>query len=164
MKIDLKVMDISGDPDLESRYGLEIPVLLVDGNKAAKSIGEKELEGGCRENECRLKPAPRLPDCVSVLLLPGKDELRPPVSRPAGFVLFRADRAFLPLADRLKPVGGNPEADKVVPHRIRPAIPESEVVLVTVPRESQCPSILTGSTSSASANRRSSAACRAPRP
>jgi hypothetical protein len=30
------VVDISGDPDLEARYGLEIPVLMVEGKKAAK--------------------------------------------------------------------------------------------------------------------------------
>jgi hypothetical protein len=29
-------IDISTDPDLEARYGLEIPVLLIDGRKAAK--------------------------------------------------------------------------------------------------------------------------------
>ena len=29
-------IDISTDPDLEARYGLEIPVLLVDGRKVAK--------------------------------------------------------------------------------------------------------------------------------
>ena len=29
-------IDISTDPALEARYGLEIPVLLVDGKKAAK--------------------------------------------------------------------------------------------------------------------------------
>ena len=29
-------IDISADPDLEARYGLEIPVLLVNGKKAAK--------------------------------------------------------------------------------------------------------------------------------
>jgi thiol-disulfide isomerase/thioredoxin len=29
-------VDISTDPDLEARYGLEIPVLLVNGKKAAK--------------------------------------------------------------------------------------------------------------------------------
>lgn len=29
-------IDISTDPDLEARYGLEIPVLLIDGKKAAK--------------------------------------------------------------------------------------------------------------------------------
>jgi thiol-disulfide isomerase/thioredoxin len=32
----VEVIDISTDPDLEERYGLEIPVLLVDGRKAAK--------------------------------------------------------------------------------------------------------------------------------
>jgi thiol-disulfide isomerase/thioredoxin len=37
-------IDISSDPDLESRYGVEIPVLLVDGRKAAKyRITEQEL-------------------------------------------------------------------------------------------------------------------------
>ncbi len=40
----LEEIDISTDPDLERRYGLEIPVLLVDGKKAAKyRIGEDEL-------------------------------------------------------------------------------------------------------------------------
>ena len=29
-------VDISTDADLEARYGLEIPVLLIDGRKAAK--------------------------------------------------------------------------------------------------------------------------------
>ncbi len=38
-------IDISGDPDLERRYGVEIPVLLVDGRKAAKyRVSESELE------------------------------------------------------------------------------------------------------------------------
>ena len=32
----IQEIDISGDADLEARYGLEIPVLLVDGKKAAK--------------------------------------------------------------------------------------------------------------------------------
>ena len=32
----IDVVDISSDPDLESLYGLEIPVLLVNGRKAAK--------------------------------------------------------------------------------------------------------------------------------
>ena len=37
-------VDISTDPDLEARYGVEIPVLLVDGRKAAKyRISEREL-------------------------------------------------------------------------------------------------------------------------
>ena len=33
---ELKEIDISSDPALEAEYGLEIPVLLVDGKKAAK--------------------------------------------------------------------------------------------------------------------------------
>jgi len=37
-------VDISTDPDLEARYGVEIPVLLVDGRKAAKyRVSEREL-------------------------------------------------------------------------------------------------------------------------
>jgi hypothetical protein len=37
-------VNIEGDPDLEGRYGLEIPVLLVNGRKAAKyRITEEEL-------------------------------------------------------------------------------------------------------------------------
>jgi hypothetical protein len=40
----IEVIDISTDADLESRYGLEIPVLLVNGRKAAKyRIAEEEL-------------------------------------------------------------------------------------------------------------------------
>jgi glutaredoxin-like protein DUF836 len=40
----IDVIDISSDPDLESRYGLEIPVLLVNGKKAAKyRVSEGEL-------------------------------------------------------------------------------------------------------------------------
>lgn len=40
----LEEVDISTDPELERLYGLEIPVLLVDGRKAAKyRIGELEL-------------------------------------------------------------------------------------------------------------------------
>jgi len=34
--ITLDEVDISTDPDLESRYGMEIPVLMVDGKKVAK--------------------------------------------------------------------------------------------------------------------------------
>jgi orotidine-5'-phosphate decarboxylase len=34
--ITIEEIDVSTDPDLEARYGLEIPVLLVDGKKAAK--------------------------------------------------------------------------------------------------------------------------------
>ena len=37
-------IDISTDPDLEARYGLEIPVLLIDGKKTAKyRVTEEEL-------------------------------------------------------------------------------------------------------------------------
>lgn len=32
----LELVDISTSPDLEARYGIEIPVLLVNGRKAAK--------------------------------------------------------------------------------------------------------------------------------
>lgn len=42
--LDVEEIDISGDADLEARYGLEIPVLLVEGRKAAKyRIAEEEL-------------------------------------------------------------------------------------------------------------------------
>jgi glutaredoxin len=34
--ITIEEIDISTDPALEERYGLEIPVLLIDGRKAAK--------------------------------------------------------------------------------------------------------------------------------
>jgi glutaredoxin len=38
-------IDISGNGDLEARYGLEVPVLLVNGKKAAKyRITEQELK------------------------------------------------------------------------------------------------------------------------
>jgi len=37
-------VDISTDAALEAQYGLEIPVLMVDGKKAAKyRVGEEEL-------------------------------------------------------------------------------------------------------------------------
>ena len=40
----IEIIDISTDPDLEARYGLEIPVLMVQGRKVAKyRIGEEEL-------------------------------------------------------------------------------------------------------------------------
>jgi glutaredoxin len=32
----MEIIDISNNPQLETRYGLEIPVLLVNGTKAAK--------------------------------------------------------------------------------------------------------------------------------
>jgi glutaredoxin len=40
----IDIIDISNDPRLEARYALEIPVLLVNGRKAAKyRITEHEL-------------------------------------------------------------------------------------------------------------------------
>ena len=43
--ITIEIVDISADPQLEARYGLEIPVLLVDGKKAAKyRVSEEELK------------------------------------------------------------------------------------------------------------------------
>ncbi len=42
--LSLEEIDISADADLEARYGLEIPVLMVEGKKAAKyRIGEADL-------------------------------------------------------------------------------------------------------------------------
>jgi glutaredoxin len=42
--LDLEEVDISRNPELEARYGLEIPVLMVEGRKAAKyRIGEEGL-------------------------------------------------------------------------------------------------------------------------
>ena len=41
----IEEIDISGDADLEARYGLDIPVLMVEGRKAAKyRITEEELK------------------------------------------------------------------------------------------------------------------------
>jgi hypothetical protein len=34
--LEVTEIDITGDAELEARYGLEIPVLMVDGRKAAK--------------------------------------------------------------------------------------------------------------------------------
>ena len=40
----IEEVDISTDSELEARYGLEIPVLLIDGRKAAKyRVTEAEL-------------------------------------------------------------------------------------------------------------------------
>ena len=45
MPFTVREVDISTDPDLLARYGLEIPVLEIDGRKAAKyRITERELE------------------------------------------------------------------------------------------------------------------------
>ncbi len=42
--ISVEEIDISVDPALLDRYGLEIPVLLIDGKKAAKyRVSEQEL-------------------------------------------------------------------------------------------------------------------------
>ena len=41
----LRIVDITGDAQLEAAYGLEIPVLLIDGHKAAKyRVDERVLE------------------------------------------------------------------------------------------------------------------------
>jgi hypothetical protein len=41
----IEIVDISTDPGLMERYGVEIPVLLIDGKKAAKyRIAAEELE------------------------------------------------------------------------------------------------------------------------
>ena len=40
----IDVVDISADPQLEARYGVDIPVLLIAGKKAAKHrVSEEEL-------------------------------------------------------------------------------------------------------------------------
>jgi hypothetical protein len=42
--IRLEEVDISADPALEARYGLEIPVLLIEGRKVAKyRVKEEDL-------------------------------------------------------------------------------------------------------------------------
>ena len=42
--LSIEEIDISTDPALEARYGVEIPVLLIDGKKVAKyRIGEEAL-------------------------------------------------------------------------------------------------------------------------
>lgn len=42
--LEIEEIDISSDPALEARYGLEIPVLEIEGKKAAKfRVGELEL-------------------------------------------------------------------------------------------------------------------------
>ena len=44
MPLSLEDIDISADPALEARYGLEIPVLMIEGKKVAKfRIGEQQL-------------------------------------------------------------------------------------------------------------------------
>jgi glutaredoxin len=40
----MEEIDISGNPELEARYGVEIPVLMVNGRKAAKyRVSEDQL-------------------------------------------------------------------------------------------------------------------------
>ena len=42
--LSVEEIDISTDPALEAQYGLEIPVLMLEGKKAAKyRVGEAEL-------------------------------------------------------------------------------------------------------------------------
>jgi hypothetical protein len=42
--LSVQEIDISGNAELEARYGLEIPVLLIDGRKVAKyRVDEDEL-------------------------------------------------------------------------------------------------------------------------
>jgi glutaredoxin len=49
--IALEEIDISTDPGLEARYGLEIPVLLVNGKKAAKyRITDAEIQRLLRDS------------------------------------------------------------------------------------------------------------------
>ena len=44
MPVALAEVDITTDPELEARYGIEIPVLMIDGKKAAKyRITEDDL-------------------------------------------------------------------------------------------------------------------------
>jgi glutaredoxin len=44
MPLSVSIVDVSTDPVLEARYGLEVPVLVIDGVKAAKyRIGEADL-------------------------------------------------------------------------------------------------------------------------
>lgn len=51
-RLSIDEVDISGDPDLESRYGVEIPVLLVEGRKVAKyRISEDALRRALKGHE-----------------------------------------------------------------------------------------------------------------
>ena len=52
MPLTIDVVDISTKQDLMDLYGLEIPVLLIDGRKAAKyRVTEGELEEKLRRNK-----------------------------------------------------------------------------------------------------------------
>lgn len=53
-RIAIEEIDITTDPDLEARYGLEIPVLLIDGEKVAKyRISDEEFR---RAIDARARP------------------------------------------------------------------------------------------------------------
>ena len=53
--LELNVVDISTDPMLEKQFGAEIPVLMIEGRKAAKfRVTEDELERRLR-NDSGLK-------------------------------------------------------------------------------------------------------------
>jgi len=42
--LEVEIIDVSADPALEARYGLEVPVLAIDGKKAAKyRVSEEDL-------------------------------------------------------------------------------------------------------------------------
>ena len=50
--VSLHEIDISTDPDLVERYGLEIPVLMIDGKKMAKyRVSEEALRKMIRGRE-----------------------------------------------------------------------------------------------------------------
>ena len=57
-RVEVQEVDISRDPELEARFGLEIPVLLVNGKKAAKyRVTEDELRRRLADEWARLKEA-----------------------------------------------------------------------------------------------------------
>ena len=113
--IAVEEIDISTDRELEARYGLEIPVLLVDGKKAAKyrvdggrswrriaADDERETAGrmSCRRRTAScLAFQPCSPALHCQRLLRRDHEVAAAVLLPAGFVLVAADRLFLALAD-----------------------------------------------------------------
>jgi glutaredoxin len=56
---ELTEVDVSGNPDLERRYGSEIPVLEVDGKKIAKyRIDEAGLTRALKSREASASPKP----------------------------------------------------------------------------------------------------------
>ncbi len=51
-RIAIEEIDVSGDSELEARYGVEVPVLLVDGRKVAKyRITEDALRRALKGHE-----------------------------------------------------------------------------------------------------------------